>query len=388
MTDEAGWKQVGDVYETAGCILETGSFISKSGHAVSINSDDAFDMFDKLDSNIPMTIDHQSEPIGYAVKFTKDNSDKIFHKGLVFDKDNFNSKVILGGYNFISPDIEYTCDSRGNVIDKRITAISFVKNPAMDNTQATIAKFAFSAPSLEVKNMPEQESANITNTSIPPTTPPQIDMATLAEMITAGVSEKFESQIQSLQAELASLKAAKSPEVKTQAQEFLAGKKPETKSEEVIATSNESTLVSAIGTIAPANPVDKEVFDEYAKAQKDLESANAELAKYKETAEKALRKQLSDVVAELKNLGYGDPATLVKSLKTYEEKIETLNAIKINHVKTTPMNSQSKTPMNIEGGSLNGKDSLTIESIASQYRIPIPDKYKEHMSKKFGISIR
>lgn len=391
MTDNAGWKQVGDVYRTAGTILETGSFISKSGHQVSITEEDSKDLYNSLgDEFLPISIDHNGKPIGHAVRFARVGN-SIEHNGIVLDNDEFRMKVILGGYNHISPEIDYVYDSMGNVINKKLVGLSFVKNPAMNNTLADVSRFAFSAPEVNVMT---DESTNTTNnvpTNQAPASAP-VDIAALAAMITQGVSEKFESRLEALQSELTALKSANAtPQVKTPTQEFLenGGINPK-----ITGTSIQSDDIKDMkenyatieGTIAP--PIDKEVFEEYARTKAELESREAELAKYREQNEKVLRKQYSDITAELKNLGYADPSLMVKSLKTYEEKIDTLTAIKANHVKTTPMNSSTKAPMNAEGGGTVNTGKLTILEAAKSVGLALTPEEMEHMSKKFGAPIQ
>ena len=388
MTDDADWKQVGDIYETSGVILEPGSFIAKSGHQVSITNNDSDDFYTSIEKNLPITIDHSNVPVGYAIKFAKNMDNTISHKGIVIDQAEFRNKVILGGYNHISPDIEYIRDPRGNIVSKKLVAISFVKNPAMTNTTAEVSRFAFSAPEIEVKSMPEENITNTTTQNTPPTTAP-FDVNALAEAITNGMSAKIDERINALQSQLDAMRLASNPPQKSAAQEFLEQQGNPTKTnvtettDTTSTTNSDGTLTTLVsGTIAP--PVDKDVFEEYSKMKAEIEKRDAELAKYREQNEKVLKKQLSDITAELKNLGYNDPSGLVKSLKTYEEKIETLNAIKVNHVKTTPMNSTTQSQMSADGGGSNN-DKLTIRGVTEPVGLKIDPKYQEHLSKKFGI---
>ena len=147
MTENANWKEVGDVYRTTGPILMAGDFVTRDGKRITLTPEDVDYLHNNISEQLPFVIDHDkySETIGYAVKFAKDGN-TVDHGGIVFNQSEFRDKVILGGYNNISPEIDFVYDQQGNIVDKRIVKLAFVKNPAIKGNKTEVTRFAFSAP--------------------------------------------------------------------------------------------------------------------------------------------------------------------------------------------------------------------------------------------------
>lgn len=373
--DAASWKEVGNVLETSGNILEVGSFIARSGNKIDVTTEDADTLFQNIDASLPFVILHKDgyqEPVGYATKFSKvDNA--ISHKGMMFDNDQVKD-ALIHGYNSISPVIDYIRDPHGKIVDQKIIKLALVPNPAMNQTKLDITRFAFSAP--EVNQMPDD--GNTTNTTEPTVTiqghqvpvttfaeapksaeaaaPPAIDqtlLANIATTIAEGIAAKFTGQIESLQNEIASLKSASTPETS-------------------VADDPKSTAA------IPGVP------DEWIE---QLSQLKAENQNYKAQIEKEEKASYTAKLAELRALGQDNPEKLVSHLKDTRSKIETLDAFKVTLVKNASMNSPQTQPLSVEGGQNSGKKPITIDALAKPLMMGnIPPDELEWLSTKMRIS--
>jgi hypothetical protein len=351
MAENVDWKQVSDTFRTGGTILEAGSFITANGHKVDISEQDVDYFLNSLNKPVPMVIDHDgyAETIGYAIKFAK-NENSIEHGGFVFESDDFK-EAIATGYNFISPEIDYSYDENGNVVDKKIVKLAFVRNPAIKSTHTKIQQFAFSAP--EVTPMSNEGTGTITSA-------PSIDFAELTKNITesimGGLSEKIDSRLDGIQSEINGLKLTSTP---------LTPSVTETpKVEDLASTPNDPSITP-------------EFMEKYAALQ-------SELNLYKIQTEKVLKEQYTNVLGELRNMNVETPEKLVSHLPDLKQKIDTLNAMKVTVLKTTPMNSTKSEPMSNEGGN---KDKVTISGLAGSLRLNLSDEMAEKVAKKLNIPI-
>jgi hypothetical protein len=389
MTENANWKEVGDVYRTNGPILMAGDFVTRDGKRITLTPEDVDYLHNNISEQLPFVIDHDkyAETIGYAVKFAKDG-ETVEHGGIVFNQSEFRDKVILGGYNNISPEIDFVYDQQGNVIDKRIVKLAFVKNPAIKGNKTEVTRFAFSAP--EVNSMTTGDGSQATDAGTSPseqtttTAPANVDYTAIVEAIATGLSSKIDVQFNEMRNELNTLKQQVNPPKPNPAQEYLASKTAETpKVETTIPQANDgNTLVAS----PDFDPVTKDVFDEYARVQAELQATKAENDKYRAETEKAQKSQYNNIVGELKALGYANPEKLVSSIDSYAEKANILRGIKENHVKHAPMNSSNNTPMNSEGGTQSNK--ATISGAVEGLKLKLSPEELEYMSKKFGIPAR
>ena len=117
----------------------------------------SFDFTDELMNKIlshfndavPLKIEHGNTPeVGRAHKLGFDSvSQNLPFVGHVYGDDK--RKLIESyGYNKISPEIDFTFDATtGEPIDGVITALAFVKVPAMEGTEVNCERMTFSAPS-------------------------------------------------------------------------------------------------------------------------------------------------------------------------------------------------------------------------------------------------
>jgi len=393
MAENANWKQVGDIYKTDGSILEIGSFIAQSGNKVDISDADVDALLSNIDAPIPFSIGHDkyAETIGYAIKFSRDGN-QILHNGIVFDSDKFEN-VILKGHNSISPEIDYVRDPEtGKIVGQKIVRLSFVPNPAISSNKTDIVRFAFSAP--EVSSMPNDgTSQTSTNTQtqepttliqgqeVPvstfndnqsPVTPPAFDpnefAKNIAMSIAEGLSSKIGGQLESMQQEIAALKGGQQP---NQAQNV---------SDDATVVTPDAIPVNA-GNTESMNGIPKDVFEQFAKMQAENQNLRSQV-------EKEEKANYTNKLAELRNLQVENPEKLVSHLKDYKSKIETLEALKITMMKTTPMNSPAgASPMSAEGGKKTNKVPTILE-LADSLRISIDAETQEKLSKRMRIPVQ
>lgn len=107
---------------------------------------------------VPLKIGHGETPeVGRAFKLGYDSLSKnLPFEGHVYGDDK-RKAIESYGYNKISPEIDFTFDASGNPIDGVITALAFVKVPAMEGTEVNCRQMTFSAPTNEGSNHMKQE---------------------------------------------------------------------------------------------------------------------------------------------------------------------------------------------------------------------------------------
>lgn len=357
------WKEVGDIFATDANIVEVGEFTASSGNNVRITEEDVDELLANIKEPIPFIVKHDSNNIiGYATKFAKDKSGSIRHKGIIHDSETFKRDVVNGMNRAISPEIDYTLDHTGKIIGKKITRLAFVDNPAMSNTATEVTKFCFSAP--EVTMTGEAEAATKSTETAPAesistVTQPQFDMAALAEAITAGVSKKFEEQINSLKSEIDSIKSNPGKdffETKPKRGRPVKAKDVDTEDGEP----SESTTLEE-----PVQPIGKEVFDQYAKIQLELKKKDEELQKERSTISNMLQERYEGILTELKNKNI-DTAHILPMIGEFaiSDKIKALEAFKATAATNMPVISAT-TNMGAEGGSQEKAEPTLMEILRS-----------------------
>lgn len=393
------YKEFEGGFYTKGAILEVGTFTpgsSKSGESVSISESDLEELYNNIKGPVPFTIGHGdfAPTIGHASKFRK-NGNRIEHKGIVSDPNLFKTIVINEDYRNISPEIELI-RVNGEVVGKRISKLCFVPNPAMPNTQTEITRLKFSAP--EVTMTDSQTSGTTTESTNPTSVPPKtdapasntnIDVVSLVEAITVGVSKQFEEQFASMRSEIETLKGNPGKEFLTSG----TGKRGRPKKTE---TSQEDGITGEVGetttlTVAePFDPVGKEVFDEYAKTQIELQKKDDALKAERSRIDGLYKKQLDDIVTDLKNKKV-DVDNFVSKIKdmSIENQISVLSAYRSEVIRQQPMISPSSNDMRIsnEGGSSNNAESFLerakMAGVDFVYKNRSPE-YLKALSDKLG----
>lgn len=100
-------------------------------------------IYDNIKTHVPIYLGHSAspdrKPIGYAFKFgVTETLDDIKYSGFIFDRDAIN-KIVAGGYNKVSPELNDTADE--------LQALAFVQDPAIKGTEAEEMELkVFNAP--------------------------------------------------------------------------------------------------------------------------------------------------------------------------------------------------------------------------------------------------
>lgn len=392
MTEEANWKQVGDLFKTDGNVLEAGTFINSRGGESSISPADVKELYENITEPVPLAVGHGKGPIvGYAVKFANSTDyTNIYHNGIVFD-DNAFTRAVMNGHTFISPEIDRQYDENGKVIHQKIARFCFVPNPAMgESMKTTVKRFAFSAPEVnEVKPMDNTLNTSGISTGsssnpvsnqqaapVPaaPVATPTIDVEAIVNAVTQNISTQLESaletRLEAMKSELVNINTPpKNPFIK-EAERIESNQSTETISPAASEGSSESSSIP------------KEFVDNYTNLQ-------VELQKYREQNEKILKKQYGEVLNELRELGFERPESMVSHLPL-TDKIETLTSIKTNYVKKMPMNSSIKEPMNSEGGTNEDKPSIlkTLRSLHLDSPENLKLFEKSSVIQRYGVDLQ
>ena len=397
------YKEFEGGFYTKGAILEVGTFTpgsSKSGESVSISESDLEELYSNIKGPVPFTIGHGdfAPTIGHASKFRK-NGNRIEHKGIVSDPNLFKTIVINEDYRNISPEIELI-RVNGEVVGKRISKLCFVPNPAMPNNQTEITRLKFSAP--EVTMTDSQTSGTTTESTNPISVPPKtdapaptspntnIDIASLAEIITAGVTKQFGEQIASLKSEIETLKGSPGKDFFTKPQTGKRGRPKKTETSQEDSDTDDATEFTMLEIAEPVNPVGKEVFDEYAKTQIELQKKDDALKAERSRIDGLYQKQFDDIVTDLKNKKV-DVDNFVSKIKdmSIENQISVLSAYRSEVIRQQPMISPSSNDMRIsnEGGSSNNAESFIerakMAGVDFVYKNRTPE-YLKALSDKLG----
>jgi len=390
-------KDVGNIFTTSGSILGVGEWIpSKPGIPVRITEEDLTELFNNSNGSIPLAIGHDdnSPTIGYITKLTR-NGDTIEHNGYVFNEESFKKAIMNGNSRALSAEISNFGDSAtGKIIGKRIKRVCFVPNPAIDGTETEISTFKFSAPEVI---MTETESQDTTTSQEPKTeitaTPSTLDITKIVEEVSAGISKKYEEQINVLKNEIESLKSNPGKEFLTKTP----GKRgrPKKVTNIVNEESNEESEdgESILTEAQYVDPVGKEVFDEYAKVQIALQEKDNLLKQERQRVESIHQKQFDDLVSELKNRNASVESfiTPLKGMKI-EDQISALRAYREQVIKSQPMTSSSTSDIKIgsEGGQPNSPESLMDRARLAgidQHLRNIPAHIREKIAAKFNTKI-
>jgi len=140
---------------------------------------------------VPIYIDHSYDPkekrkeIGKSFKVGESPMrDNVSHEGFVWDEIG-RRQIEQEGYGQISPEIDLTWDVQGNIVDARLTAITYVRNPSIGGTGGQTMAMCFDKGPItpgEKSMAPgdnQPPSGGDQNTppavpNVPPAAPPQV----------------------------------------------------------------------------------------------------------------------------------------------------------------------------------------------------------------------
>jgi hypothetical protein len=307
--DSLKWKST-DVLKVSGSTVKKGKFTAgipspdgtvKEGKLTDFTPEVIRKIYGNIDSHIPYYLGHKLDPtrkiIGYAYKFgLSDGEDDLHHQGFVFD-DPAKIKITTEGHDKISPEIDFTIDSNGNIIDAHLDGMAFVPNNAIEGTDTQMAVAVFSKAS-EEKPMTAEEFLK--------------DKGLATEDITH-VKKLFEDA--SVAPSVPSDSGTDIPPAPTPASPIVDGKPPK--------------QVESSGK-----------NDSTEDLRSELVSMKTKYEQQVARTEQLLSMQYDGIVGELKELGVENPGEIVKGLPT-ESKITVLSKMKGTIIKKTPF---SKAP--------------------------------------------
>jgi uncharacterized protein (UPF0335 family) len=302
---------------------------------------------------VPLKIEHGDTPeVGRAYKLGFDPSSKnIPFEGHVYGDDK--RRVIESyGYNKISPEIDFTFDAEGNPIDGVITALAFVKVPAMDGTEVNCQKMTFSAPSTDrgsedmkqegimvfypkgaTVSIPSESTVSdnlIMTTTTGTATSTAIGMTSSSGTVTPLVSPSlmpanFEADLEKYKKMSANFEA------------------------EVVALKDTTAALETNVTDLNAQ------LNDYKTKVTSLEAENNSFIQEKADA----------VVAELKTMGFKSPETIAAELPV-KQRIEVLKQMKSNFVINAPAETPTN-PVEVPKGELSVREKA-IAAIPEELR--------------------
>lgn len=310
------WKS-SEIYKTSGSVVKPGTFIGMDGKPTSITPEIVRKAYENIDDHIPFYLTHDGigspmrKNIGYGFKFAlDDSSNDVAHNGFVFDQMS-KQKIVMEGYDHISPELEFTYDG-DSVVDVKLVGMAFVKNPAIEGNNVDVAITAFSKPEpVDMKN---------------------VDSFLKGKGLT-------ENEIQTVRK---AFSTTEEPPVVT------------SDNDNVTPPVTSKVITPPVVTDPPfveSPVVTSPVAATISVSAEELAEMKGIIATLKADNDKMLEGQYNSVVSELKGLGIANPGSIVSGLEP-KQKIATLTRIKENIAKTGSL-TQTPTNLGSTGGSSN-----------------------------------
>lgn len=296
-----------DVLKTSGSVVKVGeyqgaNFDKVTGKPVP-SKFGVFDirrMHDNATEPIPIFVDlhgkglNRRELAGWCFRLgMSPDGTELVHNGFVFNPKA--QKLIASGHNQVSPEIETYKDKAGNIVDRKIEALCFVPNGAIDGQELNYMVEKFST----VEGMNGQTN---TGTQDAGTTPP----ATVdAEAIVKNTAKAVLAELM--------------PATKAMIDEAIKGQ-----------TNTQDAEVTQQNATPPAGQTDD-------KSAAEIAQLKAQAAANQQVTDKLLNEKYEEVVAQVKKLGIPDPSSIVAGLPKLQA-IETLTSVRANLLQNASLN--------------------------------------------------
>ena len=315
--DSLKWKST-DVLKVSGSTLRQGKFtagipspdgIIREGKPTDFTPELIEMIYGNIESHVPYYLGHKLDPtrkaIGYAYKFGLPMSkDDLKHQGFVFD-ENAKVKITTEGFDSISPEIDFTIDQDGKVIDARLDGMAFVPNPAIVGTETETAIAVFSKAS-EAMNMTVDEFLKGKGLSAD-------DISHVRKMFDVAPASA-ETTITTASS------TTNSPPMSTTG-----------------TTSIGTTYTPPAPIVPPTLTLREDVGSgDTERLRGELTALRTQYEQQVARTEQLLGTQYDGIVNELKELGVENPGEIVKGLPT-ENKISVLTKMKGTIIKKTPL---------------------------------------------------
>ena len=132
------------IFEIEGLLLNGGHARSNEGDDYNFSPELVKKIYDNMTTGIHCEITHGGNRVGYVHKWWLANGNTdIGYNALIYEPSGIVA-IRDEGFAAGSPDLELFRDDEGNIVDGRLKALAFVKDPAMDNTGLQIIRAAFS----------------------------------------------------------------------------------------------------------------------------------------------------------------------------------------------------------------------------------------------------
>ena len=300
-----------DVLKTSGSVVKVGeyqgaNFDEKTGKPVP-SKFGVFDirrMHDNATEPIPIFVDlhgkglARRELAGWCFRLGMSPDGKeLVHNGFVFNPKA--QKLIASGHNQVSPEIETMKDTTGNIIDRKIEALCFVPNGAIDGQELNYMVEKFST----IDGMNGQTN-NAGSQDAGTTTPPASNV---------DVDAIVKNTAKSVLAELM-------PATKAMIDEAIKGQK----------NTQDAEITQQQNATPPSGQTDD-------KSAGEIAALKAQAAANQQVTDKLLNEKYEEVVSQVKKLGIPDPSSIVAGLPKLQA-IETLTSVRANLLQNASLN--------------------------------------------------
>lgn len=296
-----------DVLKTSGSVVKVGEYqganFDEKGKPVP-SKFGAFDirrMHDNATEPIPIFVDlhgkglARRELAGWCFRLgMSPDGTELVHNGFVFNPKA--QKLIAAGHNQVSPEIETFKDTAGNVIDRKIEALCFVPDGAIDGQELNYMVEKFST----VNGMDEQ--TNNSGEQGTGTTPaPAIDIGAIVKDTAKAVLTEL------------------MPATRAMIDEAIKGQ-----------TNTQDAEITQQKTVDPVGQTDD-------KSAAEIAQLKAQAAATQQITDKLLNEKYEEIVSQVKKLGIPDPSSIVAGLPKLQA-IETLTNMKAKLLESASLN--------------------------------------------------
>lgn len=293
-----------DVLKTSGSVVKVGEYqganFDEKGKPVP-SKFGAFDirrMHDNATEPIPIFVDlhgkglDRRELAGWCFRLgMSPDGTELVHNGFVFNPKA--QKLIASGHNQVSPEIETLKDAAGNIIDRKIEALCFVPDGAIDGQELNYMVEKFST----VDGMNGQTNAGNQDTS----PAPSVDVDAIVKNTAKAVLTEL------------------MPATKAMIDEAIKGQ-----------TNTQDAEITQQKTVDPVGQTDD-------KSATDIAALKAQAAANQQITDKLLNEKYEEVVSQVKKLGIPDPSSIVAGL-TKLQAIETLTNMRAKLLESASLN--------------------------------------------------
>lgn len=296
-----------DVLKTSGSVVKVGEYqganFDSTGKPVpsKFGVTDIRRMHDNATEPIPIFVDlhgkglNRRELAGWCFRLgMSPDGTELVHNGFVFNPKA--QKLIASGHNQVSPEIETFKDAVGNIVDRKIEALCFVPNGAIDGQELNYMVEKFST----IDGMNGQTNTGNQDAG---TTPPATTID--AEAIVKNTAKAVLAELM--------------PATKAMIDEAIKGQ-----------TNTQDAEITQQQNASSGGQTDD-------KSASEIAQLKAQAAANQQVTDKLLNEKYEEIVAHVKKLGIPDPSSIVAGLPKLQA-IETLTSVRANLLQNASLN--------------------------------------------------